>query len=433
MFARRLWVRAALISCVALLAAALTPLSHLVPYTISAKVDERALKGLLTILTNSMLTVTTFSLSIMVSAHLAADANATPRAHRLLQQDGRTQTVIATFIGAFVYALTMTVMTDLDVFGEDDYGLVYIFTVGILALVIVAVLRWVAHLSGLGSVEATLRRVEERARSCLQNRADRPYLGGRALRTEDIPSDAPAFHAAEFGYVRNIDTAAMNDVATSRATRIFVAVRPGDWVSRGDTLGFIGDSTLDDEVEKTLRAAIDIGDRRRYDQDATFALVVLSEIAERALSPGINDPRTAIDVVGRIAKMVAEFPVETELDDPYAPHVYCRPVDLRDLLLSTFDPIARDGRSFVEVQISLQRAYALLSQHRDGDVSDAAEALSARALSYASDGIMVLEDLRRIARAAPADHMAATTRRDTDCGEADALGAERASTFFGET
>ena len=89
----------------------------------------------------------------MVAAHLTADGNATPRAHRLLQQDGRTQTVIATFIGAFIYALTMTVMRDLDVFQQDDYALIYIFTVGILVLVVVAVLRWVAHLAGLGSVE----------------------------------------------------------------------------------------------------------------------------------------------------------------------------------------------------------------------------------------------------------------------------------------
>ncbi|MBJ3762445.1 DUF2254 domain-containing protein [Maribius pontilimi] len=430
MFARRLWVRAVLISCLALVAAALTPLSHLIPIDLSGRIDEDALTGLLSILTNSMLTVTTFSLSIMVSAHLAADSNATPRAHRLLQQDGRTQTVIATFIGAFIYALVMTTMLNVGLFESADYPLIYVFTVGILGLVIVAVLRWVAHLSGLGSVEATIRRVEERAHSCLKARIDRPFLGGRSLIDTPVPGDAPAFQSDSFGFVQNIDTEKLNDLAQDWAARVFVTVRPGDWIGKGGALGYVDVEALDETSENALRGAIAIGDRREYDQDATFSLVVLAEIAERALSPGINDPRTALDVIGRITRMVANLPVERELDEPYAPGVYCQPMERRDLLLATLDPIARDGRTFVEVQLALQRAYATLSEHRDPGVADAAMALSSRALSYARDGIMLVEDLHRVARFAPADHMAATSAAEPKTSVIDALGEERNSSFF---
>ena len=131
-FARRLWVRAALVSLTAIVAALLAPLSNFLPFSLQAKIDGGTLQDLLDILTNSMLTVTTFSLSIMVTAHLAADSSSTPRAHRLLQQDSRTQTVLATFIGAFVYALTLTIMLSMGLFADSEMALIYFFTVGVI-------------------------------------------------------------------------------------------------------------------------------------------------------------------------------------------------------------------------------------------------------------------------------------------------------------
>ncbi len=423
-FARKFWVRAALVSCLAIVAAALAPFSHYLPIDLSTEIDEDTLEDLLSILNNSMLAVTTFSLSIMVSAHLAAGGNATPRAHRLLQQDGRTQTVIATFIGAFIYAVTMTVMLNLGFFWSESYAIIYIITVAVLALLIVAILRWVAHLAGLGSVEATIARVQERAEACLRARASRPFLGGRDIDGVDIPESAPAFHAATFGYVQNIDVEQLNKHASAWAARIFVTVAPGEWVGAGRVMGYVDVETLDETQENALCAAIAVGDRREYDQDAAFALNVLAEIAERALSPGINDPRTALDVVGRLTKMIAEMPPEREDDAPPAPAIYCRRLDTREILLDTLDPIARDGKNFVEVQLSVQRAYALLAEHRDRATADAAIALSARALSYAREGVSLIEDLQRIAKVAPAGHMATTSAGEPEHRVSDVLGDE---------
>ncbi|WOI55785.1 DUF2254 domain-containing protein [Palleronia sp. LCG004] len=424
-FARRFWVRVTLISCLAILAAVLSPLSHFLPFSLKAEIDEESLDDLLSILTNSMLTVTTFSLSIMVSSHLAADGNATPRAHRLLREDGRTQTVIATFIGAFIYALTMTVMLNLGFFEQDNYGMIYLVTVGVLALLVVAMLRWVAHLAGLGSIEATIGRVEESAIASLKARCAYPFLGARPLSEAEIPEDAAVFHSKRFGYIQNIDTNRLNECASDWATRIFVSVSPGDWVGAGDPLGQVDLETLDEEQENAIYAAIAIGDQQDYDQDAIFSLVVLAEIAERALSPGINDPRTGIDVVSRLTRMIGEMPPERPIDPPTAPAVYCPPLDMRQMLLSTLDPIARDGRAFVEVQIAVQKAYALLSRHRDPDLAEAAVALSARALSYAREGIPVIEDLQRLAAVAPADYLAETTASEPSRRVSSLLGDER--------
>jgi hypothetical protein len=58
-----------------------------------------------------------------------------------------------------------------------------------------------------------------------------------------------------------------------------------------------------DAVDKIL--GIIVGDVRSFDQDPRFGAVVLTEIASRALSPGMNDPGTAIDVIGRAVRLLA--------------------------------------------------------------------------------------------------------------------------------
>ena len=172
---RKLWVRAAgiaLLALVALAAAAL--LRPLIPDEAVERLGEDAVMPLLSILASSMLTVTTFSLTVMVSAHMQASSQITPRSHRLLLEDTTTQTVLATFLGAFVYALTAIILFRSHIYGATAAVVVFGFTVIVVALVILAVLRWIAHLSRLGSLDETLDQVEERVRHPLLT-VQKPY------------------------------------------------------------------------------------------------------------------------------------------------------------------------------------------------------------------------------------------------------------------
>ena len=46
-----------------------------------------------------------------------------------------------------------------------------------------------------------------------------------------------------------------------------------------------------------------LGNDRQFDEDPRFGLIVLSEIASRALSPAVNDPGTAIGIIGRLVRL----------------------------------------------------------------------------------------------------------------------------------
>ena len=398
---RLIWIRAGLISLLAIVAAAASPvISPLLPLRLAASIDAPALRDLLNILSASMLAVTTFSLTLMATTHLSAAQNATPRVHRLLREDGSTQIVLATFMGAFVYALVTTVLLNLRIHDKSDFGTVYLFTVFVIALVIVAILRWIQDLTTLGSLDRTVGRVEAAARKAFDARRKEPHYGGRSIRPgTPLPDGARPLPAPGFGYVQHIDTTALIDRQDKHGGGIRLIALPGDWMNPNDELAHVwgGLAALPDA---DLVGAFVLGQQRTFADDPAYGLIVLSEIASRALSPGINDPRTAEDVTLRMLRLIAGSVPETPPDITH-PWLEVPSGDWTQLLRQAFDPIARDGRAFVEVQMRLQKCLATLARHPDLSIAAAARDVSRRALAYAEDGMPLAEDLDRVRALAP--------------------------------
>ena len=103
---RKIWIRVVAFAALAIVAVGVAKLlAPYVPPAWAARIGADAVEKILSILATSMLAVTTFSLSIAVSAFSAAASTATPRATALLQEDRTTQNVLATFLGAFLFSL----------------------------------------------------------------------------------------------------------------------------------------------------------------------------------------------------------------------------------------------------------------------------------------------------------------------------------------
>ncbi|STF69041.1 Predicted membrane protein (DUF2254) [Escherichia coli] len=116
---KKLWFRATLFAIVAIITALLSILfKSMIPESVSVKVGAEAVDNILNILASSMLAVTTFSLSIMVTAYGSATTNVTPRATRLVVEDVTTQNVLATFIGSFLFSLVGIIALNMGAYGE---------------------------------------------------------------------------------------------------------------------------------------------------------------------------------------------------------------------------------------------------------------------------------------------------------------------------
>ena len=122
---------------------------------------------------------------------------------------------------------------------------------------------------------------------------------------------------------------------------------------------------------------------------------MLSEIASRALSPAINDPGTAIDVLTRGARLLALWETRSEAEVNFA-NIYLPPLDVGDMFEDFFRPIARDGAAIVEVQIWLQKILLGLTRDDATTFGKAALRQSADALARAEAKLTLESEKQQI-------------------------------------
>ena len=349
--ARRLGVRVVLMTVLALIAVFVAPaLDPLIPDSFKDRFDRDAVLPILNILASTMLAATTFSLGVMVQAFQSAAGQATPRAYRILMQDGTTQTVLATFVSTFLFSLTAIVMFRAEFYGDAAAVVIFALTVLSIALVIIAILRWIDHLSQLGSMDHTLRMVENAARDCLKTVAEAPCLGANDLARHDgPPPDSVAILANRSGYVQFVNMPALHDALERCDARLWITAPPGSYALTGGVLGYL--SGADTRLVEEAADHFTLERERTLEQDARFGMIVLSEIAARALSPGVNDPGTAIDVIQRLKNLLWNHAHEDrpQTRDILYPRAYAPRVTAAALVQDGFDVIIRDGAGRPEV------------------------------------------------------------------------------------
>lgn len=401
---QQIWVPVALMGLLGLAASLGAALfAPVIPEGAVTRIGADSVGKILTIIASSMLTVTTFSLSIMVTAFGSAASGATPRALALLQGDRTTQRVLATFIGAFVYAVVGIVALETRLYGDAGRFVLFVVTIGVIALVIGVLLRWVQHLTVFGLLDDTIGRVEAAALEALQSWAAAPLMG--CARWQEPPPGAFAVTARLTGHVQHIDLALLQETAEAEGFRLWLLARPGAFLHPATPLllcdALPGDAAARAALEMRLRAGFDVDHGRSYEQDPRFGLIALAEIAQRALSPAVNDPGTAMDILGRLTRVLAEWrPVE--LPEVVQDRIFLRPAAPGKLIDDAFGAIARDGAGMVEVAVRLQEALAALALIAPRDFGAAAVRQADRAARMAAAALPLPEDRERVTAMAQA-------------------------------
>lgn len=181
--------------------------------------------------------------------------------------------------------------------------------------------------------------------------------------------------AGAVGYVQHVDVGAIDASAGQVPCEVYLAVLPGAFVHADTPIAWVVGQGADADADAVaVRDAFTIADERSFDQDPRFGLVVLGEIASRALSPGVNDPGTAIDVIGRCTRLLSAWAEGTGAAGAEItyPHVHVPPLASKDLFEDAFMLVARDGAGKIEIQLRLQKALAALARCGGDDVRDAA-------------------------------------------------------------
>ena len=393
---RQLWVRASAYAGLGLAASLLAVLlAPWVPDDMAERLGGQSVESVLTVLASSLLGVATFSVGAMVTAYTSVSSAASPRVAALVTSDGETQKSLATFVGAFLYAIVSVTAINAHYYGQEGRAILFLFSLAVVGLVAFRLLAWINRLSSLARVGHMVDLVESEARRALGQRRDNPWLGGRAGRLDvavDVISDAT-------GYVQNVDPDRLQAVAEDHDCRVQIVAAPGAFVRRGEVLARVDLPHCDDEAQGAFRSAFAIGDSRSYDQDPRFGLIVLGEIAAKALSAGINDPGTAIQVIGSGVRLLEEWATRPRPDAPRCDRLLAPSVSEADLLDDVFGPIARYGSADVAVAIRLRKG--LLSLAGLDALAAPAQALAAESLERARRDLPIAADLARVVAVGP--------------------------------
>jgi uncharacterized membrane protein len=215
---------------------------------------------------------------------------------------------------------------------------------------------------------------------------DEPVLGPRPR--PELPAgferEARAVTAPGSGYVRAIDTDGLMRLATEQDLVIRLFYRPGQFVVRGGRLAWMWPpGRVDEATIESIRRVFLLGQQRTLEQDVEFAVNQLVEIALRALSPGTNDPFTAITCVDRLGdalRRLAErkIPSPYRYDDAGTLRVITEAIDFAGVVEAALDQIRQAARSNVAVTLRLLEAIAAVlegarrEEHRDALLRQAA-------------------------------------------------------------
>ena len=268
---------------------------------------------------SSMITIAgvVFSMTLVVLS--LASSQLGPRLLRGFMTDKGTQVVLGTFVATFLYSLFV-----LRSIRRADEGLfVPHLSVACGVLFVVTSLGVFVYFIHHVAVSIQADAVVARVGAELAERIERHFpetIGQGAHAPADLPEafarDSCSIGAAEDGYVQLIDSNALLALAVEEDLVLRVERRPGHFVIKGSPLALAWPGKrVHDRIQARINAAFVVGSQRTSVQDVELAVNQLVEIAVRALSPGVNDPFTAVACVDRLGAALSRL-AQREMPSP---------------------------------------------------------------------------------------------------------------------
>ncbi|MFE1745338.1 DUF2254 domain-containing protein [Coleofasciculus sp. H7-2] len=335
-------------------------------------------RSLLSAVAGSMITVAGTAFSITIVALTLASSQFGPRLMRNFMQDTGNQVVIGTFIGTFIYCLLV-----LRTVRGDDYD-VFVpqisVTIGmVLALASIGVLIYfIHHVSTSMQASHIIRDVGRELDNAIDRLFPQKIGQGKSAPKQRSVAEIPAgfdkeatpILATTSGYIQAIDEERLMKIATSKDLLLRLKYRPGKFIVEGSELLMIWPGErVNKKLTQHLNQAFIFGEQRTEQQDVEFPINQLVEIAARAISPGINDPFTAIQCINQMSAALCrlaerEFPSPYRYDDDNNLRaIIANPVTFAELVDAAFNQIRQYSKSDVAVRIRLLEAIALIATH----------------------------------------------------------------------
>ena len=170
------------------------------------------------------------------------------------------------------------------------------------------------------------------------------------------------------GYLQYIDSETLMEIVTRNNALLELQIRPGSFLVEGMEIGMLhsNEKIDDEEVAKILQQLV-IGATKTAHQDLEFSIHQMVEIAARALSPGVNDPYTAIACIDNLTASLcylatAKFPSKFRFDKEKNLRIIANTLDFEGILDAAFNQIRQFSAGSTAVIIRLMEALIIINK-----------------------------------------------------------------------
>jgi len=287
-----------------------------------------AARTVLDAVSSSLITVTSLTFSLTVVTLQLASSQFSPRLLRTFTRNRFVHVTLGVFLATFTYALTV----ERTVRSADEEGAAFVpqlsVTVAFLLTIasVIALVLFLAHLAGEIRVETMLKTVHEdasaTARAVLEGPGPRggvpSSVNGDPTVLLHAPENATPLPARRSGFLVRVDEEQLLAAVVRAGALLVVDPLPGvsvvagtpvawAWPAPGDGAGPRLPEAVLAELAEAVAEALVIGPERTEAQDVAFGLRQLTDVATRALSPGTNDPTTAVHALGHASALLCEL------------------------------------------------------------------------------------------------------------------------------
>lgn len=334
--------------------------------------------ALLSSLLTSMVTMATLVISITMVVLTLAAAHLGPRLIRRFMADKYTQLILGFFLATNVYLVLVFRMVNDDAAEGGTPHVAVTIGSALVLISVVLLLIFVHHLARSIIADTVIHRVGGDLDAAFARMLPEPGEHDTDIEHFTRPLEAAAtLQLPTGGYVQVIDYSGLASCAQEAGAVIALDFRPGQHLLRDGTHGSVWPaSAFDEAVRKKMPDYIVLGSQPTAAQDLEFAIRQLVEVAVRALSPGINDPFTAIAVIDRLGRSLAIAMAhgraqEIWCDDAGTARVVAKSTTFDGMLDAAFNQIRQAGGTHPAILIRMLETLAQLAelvrcdQHRE--------------------------------------------------------------------
>jgi uncharacterized membrane protein len=271
------------------------------------KVEAEAARSLLSAIAGSMATIAGVTFSITMVALTLASGQYTSRVMRNFMRDRGNQMVLGIFIGIFLYCL-LVLRT---IVGKPEP---FVPACAVLGSVLLSVLASGAFIYFIHHISSSIQAAEmsqaiTRETLAMVDKYFPEEAGDEGVRERQPAPEGLTWHpvpARQWGTVQTVAEQQLLAWACAHDAVVRMECKPGEFVGMDDTLMSVAMARPpDQDMIAALNEAYGLDAFRTLDQDPSFGVRQLVDMALKALSPGINDSTTAQTCLDHIGVILA--------------------------------------------------------------------------------------------------------------------------------